>query len=87
MARSQIPRRMPGADASSPRDHAKRRRADPQLPALAELDYLLAVDDFSRVGALRLRDADGTWHRTVAKGRRNTPPLIELEHIYRASRR
>ena len=68
------------------RDHAKRRRADPQLPALTELDYLLAVDDFSRVGALRLRDADGTWHRTVAKGRRNTPPLIELEHIYQASR-
>ena len=68
------------------RDHAKRRRADPQLPALIELDYLLAVDDFSRVGALRLRDADGTWHRTVAKGRRSTPPLIELEHIYQASR-
>ncbi len=68
------------------RDHAKRRRADPGLPALTELDYLLAVDDFSRVGALRLRDADGTWHRTVAKGRRNTPPLIELEHIYQASR-
>lgn len=68
------------------RDHAKRRRADPQLPALTELDYLLAVDDFSRVGALRLRDADGTWLRTVAKGSRNTPPLIELEHIYQASR-
>ena len=68
------------------RDHAKRRRADPQLPALTELDYLLAVDDFSRVGALRLRDADGTWHRTVIKGRRSPPPLIELEPIYQASR-
>lgn len=41
------------------RDHARRRRADPQLPALTELDYLLAVDDFSRVGALRLRDTEG----------------------------
>lgn len=68
------------------RDHAKRRKADPQLPALTELDYLLAVDDFSRVGALRLRDPDGTWHRTAAKGRRSTPPLIELERIYQASR-
>jgi serine/threonine-protein kinase HipA len=68
------------------RDHAKRRRADPQLPALTELDYLLAVDDFSRVGALRLRDAQGIWHRAVTEGRRSTPPLIELEHIYQASR-
>src|SRR3546814_13511307 len=42
------------------RDHAKRRRTDPKLPALTELDYLLAVDDFSRVGALRLRGPDGT---------------------------
>lgn len=68
------------------RDHAKRRRTDPQLPVLTELDYLLAVDDFSRVGALRLRGPDGTWHRTVPEGRRTTPPLIELEHIYQASR-
>lgn len=35
------------------RDHAKRRKAAPHLPALTELDYLLAVDDFSRVGGLR----------------------------------
>lgn len=68
------------------RDHAKRRKADPQLLALTELDYLLAVDDFSRVGALRLRNADETWQRTVATGRRSTPPLIELAHIYQASR-
>lgn len=68
------------------RDHAKRRRADPQLLALTELDYLLAVDDFSRVGALRLGSADGTWQRTVAQGQRSTPPLIELEHIFQASR-
>jgi serine/threonine-protein kinase HipA len=68
------------------RDHAKRRKTDPQLPALTELDYLLAVDDFSRVGALRLRSPDGAWHRTAPKGHRTTPPLIELEHIYQASR-
>lgn len=68
------------------RDHAKQRKADPRLPALTELDYLLAVDDFSRVGALRLRDQDGFWQRTVPTGRRRTPPLIELEHVFQASR-
>lgn len=68
------------------RDHAKRRKDDPRLPALSEMDYLLAVDDFSRVGALRLRDSDGCWHRTVAAGRRSTPPLIELDRIFQASR-
>jgi len=68
------------------RDHAKRRKDDPRLPALTELDYLLAVDDFSRVGALRLRGPRGAWQRTVPAGRRSTPPLIELERIYHASR-
>lgn len=67
-------------------DHARRRKDDPCLPALTELDYLLAVDDFSRVGALRLRDPDGAWHRTVPAGRRSTPPLIELERVFQASR-
>ena len=68
------------------RDHARRRRNDPTLPALSELDYLLAVDDFSRVGALRLRSADGTWQRTAEAGHRSTPALIELERIFEASR-
>ena len=68
------------------RDHAKRRKDDPRLPALTELDYLLAVDDFSRVGALRLRDPDGTWHRPTVAGRRSTPPLVELERVFQASR-
>ncbi|MBY4674882.1 HipA domain-containing protein [Burkholderia multivorans] len=68
------------------RDHARRRKDDPRLATLTEIDYLLAVDDFSRVGALRLRDADGNYHRTVAAGRRSTPPLIDLERIFQASR-
>lgn len=68
------------------RDHAKRRKDNPRLAALTELDYLLAVDDFSRVGALRLREADGSFHRTVEEGGRSTPPLIELERIFQASR-
>ena len=68
------------------RDHAKRRKDDPRLPALTELDYLLAVDDFSRVGALRLRDPNGTWQRMTMSGQRSTPPLIELERVFLASR-
>lgn len=68
------------------RDHARRRRSDPKLPAITELDYLLAVDDFSRVGALRLRDPEGAWQRTVPPGQRSTPPLIELQRIFEASR-
>ncbi len=68
------------------RDHAKRRKDDPRLPALTELDYLLAVDDFSRVGALRLRDPNGTWQRMTTSGQRSTPPLIELERVFLASR-
>lgn len=66
------------------RDHARRRKADPGLPALTEMDYLLAVDDFSRVGALRLRDPDGRYLRTVNEDRPGTPPLIELGRIFRA---
>ncbi len=68
------------------RDHARRRKADPRLPALTELDYLLAVDDFSRLGALRLRESDGEWAGAASRGRRSTPPLIELERTYQASR-
>jgi transcriptional regulator with XRE-family HTH domain len=66
------------------RDHAKRRAAE-QLPPLTEMDYLLAVDDFSRVGALRLHDGAG-YLRTAADGRRKTPPLVDLQAIYEASR-
>ena len=67
------------------RDHAKRRVAE-HLPPLTELDYLLAVDDFSRVGALRLRDSDGHYLGTPAEGRRNTPPLVDLQMVVDASR-
>lgn len=67
------------------RVHAKARRANPGLAPLNELDYLCAVDDFSRVGALRLCK-EGQYLRTTDEGRRTTPPLIELERIYQASR-
>jgi serine/threonine-protein kinase HipA len=52
---------------------------------LTELDYLQAVDDFSRVGALRLRDHAGNFLRAGAGGR-TTPALIELSNLLSASR-
>ncbi|MEJ5029926.1 hypothetical protein WH303_12255, partial [Comamonas sp. MYb69] len=67
------------------RTHAKRRENDPKLGALSELDYLCAVDDFSRMGALRLRNARGTYLESAA-GRRTTPPMLELEKMLSASR-
>ncbi|MEI8140740.1 MAG: HipA domain-containing protein [bacterium] len=68
------------------RAHAKERKKDPALKALTELDYLCAVDDFSRIGALRLRDDQGDFLRTVEQGRQGAAPLLELEHIFEASR-
>jgi serine/threonine-protein kinase HipA len=67
------------------RAHARERKNNPALKALNELDYLCAVDDFSRVGALRLRAAEGGFLHTVDDGRRATPPLFELEHMLQAS--
>lgn len=74
------------------RDHAKRRQeargngdASDNEP-LNALDYLLAVDDASRVGALRFRDEDGRFQRAQEQGRRTAPPLIELGQLFAASR-
>ncbi len=74
------------------RDHAKHRlelrregKKD-SAPPLNALDFLLAVDDFSRVGALRFRDEGGIFLRAQEEGRRTAPPLIELGHLLSASR-
>jgi len=75
------------------RDHAKhreeRRRTGAALPphrALDLLDFLLAVDDVSRVGALRFQDEAGRFRRAHDEGRRTTPPLVELAALLSASR-
>ncbi|WP_454739969.1 type II toxin-antitoxin system HipA family toxin [Cupriavidus necator] len=74
------------------RDHAKRRKAAQQdgkpVPnaELSEMDYLLGVDDMSRIGAIRLMDADGSFLRTIEDGGRGTPPLLELAQLMAASR-
>ncbi len=74
------------------RDHAKRRQAarqageEPPSPVLNAVDYLLAVDDFSRVGALRFQDEAGLFQRAAEEGRRTAPPLIELTQLLAATR-
>lgn len=74
------------------RDHAKRRQAsrragtDAGLSQLNAVDFLLAVDDGSRVGALRFRDEDGIFQRAAEADRRTAPPLLELRHLMSASR-
>ena len=71
------------------RDHAKQRKAPggDQLAAglLNDFDFLLRVNDYSRIGALRLRDEKGVFHRPSG-GRRDTPPLIELPRLLSASK-
>jgi serine/threonine-protein kinase HipA len=74
------------------RDHAKRRQGvrrsgkDAGPAQLNAVDFLLAVDDGSRVGALRFRDEAGIFQRTSEPERRTAPPLIELRHLMAASR-
>ena len=68
------------------RAHAKRREDEPTLGVLTELDYLCAVDDFTRMGALRLRNTHGAYLECAPAGRGATPPLLELEKILSASR-
>ena len=68
------------------RAHAKARSKHASLEPLTAADYLACVDDFSRVGALRLRDETGTYLRSVANDDRSTPAFFELEKILLASR-
>lgn len=74
------------------RDHAKRRQAARRAKTetgsaqLNAVDFLLAVDDGSRVGALRFRDEAGVFQRAPEEGRRTAPPLVELHHLLSASR-
>ena len=68
------------------RAHAKARQTNPRLKALNALDYLSAVDDFSRMGALRLQHDSGSFLRTVEEGKRRTPPLVDLQRLFEASR-
>lgn len=74
------------------RDHAKRRQAARRsgqkldVVQFQAMDFLLAVDDASRVGALRFQDKAGVFCRAPEPGRRTAPPLIELKQLLTATR-
>jgi len=74
------------------RDHAKRRQEarrsgkEPKAVQLQSMDFLLAVDDASRVGALRFQDENGVFCRSTEPGHRTAPPLIELSQLLTATR-
>lgn len=74
------------------RDHGKRRETDRRSgitvdPApLGPLDFLLAVDDANRPGALRLQDESSILQRAPEFGRRTAPPLIELHALLSSTR-
>jgi serine/threonine-protein kinase HipA len=74
------------------RDYAKHRQeitatgTAPPHTGLNPVDFLLAVDDENRVGALRFQDEQGVFQRAAEEGRRTAPPLIELAHLMNASR-
>jgi serine/threonine-protein kinase HipA len=71
------------------RDHIKAREQQERRDAgvtMNALDFLLAVDDASRVGALRFADENGVFQRQADEGRRTAPPLVELGALMAASR-
>jgi serine/threonine-protein kinase HipA len=74
------------------RDHAKRRNVAQATggpvpsASLTEMDYLLAVDDMSRIGAIRLMDEHGRFLRALDEVGRGTPPLLELAPLMAATR-
>lgn len=73
------------------RDHAKQRqlakeRGQDIEPIITALDFLLAVDDQARVGALRFRDEQGICQRATVPGQRTAPPRVELRDLFNATR-
>ena len=64
------------------RDEAKRGHGG---AALGHVDFLLAVDDETRIGALRFKDEEGRFQRG-AEGCRRTPPLLELKQLLSSTR-
>lgn len=71
------------------RDYARQRKepGGDELPAgpLNDFAFLLWVNDFSRVGAIRFRDEHGVFHRPSG-GKRTTPPLMQLPDLLSASK-
>jgi len=79
-------RRVIVRDDAKQRQLAKQERREVRADPLNALDFLLAVDDSTRVGALRFRDEQGRFQRAPEAHRRTTPPLIELGALLSATK-
>lgn len=73
-------------DHAKQREEARRSGAATDSRPLNPLDFLLAVDDANRAGALRFQDESGVFQRAAEPGRRTAPPLIELRTLLSATR-
>jgi serine/threonine-protein kinase HipA len=73
-------------EAAKRRQEARGAGGGADVPPPSELDFLLAVDDFSRIGALRFQDDAGVFQRVAEDGRRRAPPLVELGRLLAATR-
>lgn len=73
-------------DHSKKRNMAKSRNRSTETNFLGELDFLLAVDDESRIGALRFHDEDGVFQGATDEGGRRAPPLLELRQLLSSSK-
>lgn len=63
-------------------DRAVRKKLLAQRP-YRDIDYVLALDDFSRIGALRFRvEADGAF---LAAGKKPLPPVVRLNALIQAT--
>ena len=70
------------------RDFAKQRKdgvGNDRTALLDNFDYLIWISDFSRIGAIRLRDSEGIFQQR-ADHKRQILPLIELPQLLRASK-
>jgi len=71
------------------RDHAKKRRArvlgDSPIELLDDLDFLLWINDYSRMGALRFRDESGIFCK-ISNDMQDAPALVDLAQLLSASK-
>jgi serine/threonine-protein kinase HipA len=67
------------------RERARARKAKTQPRTLFDIDYLAGVDDQTRLGALRFKDADASTFLTTTGV--PVPPLIDLPRLLSATAR
>lgn len=67
------------------RERARAKQAKTQPRTLFEIDYLAGVDDQTRLGALRFKDADASTFLTTTGN--PVPPLIDLPRLLSATSR